>query len=161
MFSPEAPEELATEGLPIRLWARLWAKTEAGPGDCWLWTGATNQGYGVLGTKKGGPYKQFRTHRLAYEFMVGPIPDGLTLDHLCRVRNCVNPDHLEPVTSTENSKRIVWGGSQMKANWSHCMNGHEFTPENTLSYDGRRRCRECWNASQRRRRAERRAASDV
>lgn len=73
-------------------------KTEA----CWLWTGSTVTGYGNFGygENKTGP-----AHRWAYEYFVGPIPPGLWLDHLCRVRNCVRPDHLEPVTPSENQRR--------------------------------------------------------
>lgn len=69
---------------------------------CWLWTGCvSHQGYALLVV--GG--KKRRVHRLLYEGVVGPIPDGLVLDHKCRVRGCVNPDHLEPVTSAENTRR--------------------------------------------------------
>jgi hypothetical protein len=70
---------------------------------CWLWTGTiANNGYGHI-YREGGPL--MTAHRLSYEVHVGPIPDGLTIDHLCRVRHCVNPDHLEPVTVAENNRR--------------------------------------------------------
>jgi hypothetical protein len=78
---------------------RLFARVEKRPHGCWIWTGALNgAGYGAIGS--GG--KVLRTHRVAYEHLVGPIPDGLQLDHLCRVRSCCNPAHLEPVTNHEN-----------------------------------------------------------
>lgn len=90
---------------------RFWSKVDkCGPlplwapflGRCWLWTGApTNQGYGHL--KIRGLW--VKAHRLAYEMLVGPVPDGLELDHLCRVRLCVRPSHLEPVTHAENVAR--------------------------------------------------------
>lgn len=71
-------------------------------GGCWLWTGTRNRGgYGDFRMPEGPR----RAHRLAYENLVGPIPEGLELDHLCRVRNCVNPQHLEPVTRSENARR--------------------------------------------------------
>jgi hypothetical protein len=83
-------------------------------------------------------------HRLAYELLVGPIPDGLTLDHLCRTRNCINPWHLEPCTLKENQLR----SPVINANKTHCRNGHEYTEENTRHYVRKggakmRTCRKC------------------
>lgn len=75
---------------------------------CWLWTGAKNwTGYGQRSVRVDGKVRTARAHRMAYELLVGPIPEGLTIDHLCRVRHCVNPDHLEPVTMKENARRGV------------------------------------------------------
>jgi hypothetical protein len=80
---------------------RVWAKVEKTEG-CWLWTAAISpNGYGKF-MVSGRPVN---AHRLVYQLTVGPIPDGLDLDHLCRVRHCVNPDHLEPVTRSENLLR--------------------------------------------------------
>ncbi len=74
--------------------------------ECWIWQGAKcSEGYGSIGY---GP-TMFSTHRLAYERLVGPIPSGLHIDHLCRVRACCNPDHLEPVTQLENTRRGIKG----------------------------------------------------
>ena len=107
---------------------------------CWNWTKyLTPDGYGKANA--GGGRHGVLAHRWAYETFVGPIPDGLTLDHLCRNRACCNPEHLDPVTMTVNIKR----GS--RATKTHCKHGHEFTPENTLRKpNGTRKCRECKNA---------------
>lgn len=84
-------------------------------------------------------------HRAFYELFVGPIPIGLHIDHLCSVRNCVNPDHLEAVTHAENNRRVAM-------NRTHCAQGHAFDAANTYRYaNGRRYCRTCGNESHRRR----------
>lgn len=84
------------------IFERLFARVVKQADGCWIWTGALNKaGYGAI----GGGGKVFRTHRVMYEHLVGPIPDGLQLDHLCRVRACCNPAHLEPVTNHENWMR--------------------------------------------------------
>ena len=103
---------------------------------CWLWLGAlTHNGYAVLSI--GG--KTERAHRWAYASAHGPIPPDMELDHLCRVRCCVNPSHLEVVTSAENGKRSPFKGSK-----THCVRGHEFTDKNTYwRKEGRRNCLEC------------------
>lgn len=120
---------------------RLLSQVEiGGPEDCWLWTGRTNKGgYGRL-YHDGSLWV---THRLAYTFWLGAVPEGLVLDHLCRVRNCVNPAHLEPVTDRENVLRGV-GPSAVHARKTHCIHGHEFTPENTrILPRGERVCLAC------------------
>lgn len=85
---------------------RFWVKVDKS-GDCWLWTARLKpDGYGIFKNKlPDGRWIYVYAHRFAYESVRGPIPDGLTIDHLCRVRNCVNPDHLEPVTRNENMRR--------------------------------------------------------
>jgi hypothetical protein len=105
----------------VNVTERFWAKVDKS-GDCWQWTAALNSaGYGKFSV---GSKQQLLAHRYAYELMVGPIPEGLELDHLCRVRRCVNPAHLEPVTTRENVMRGY-------ARKTHCVHGHEYTPENT------------------------------
>lgn len=84
---------------------RFWPKVERVEDGCWLWTASlTGDGYGRISL--GGKFGPMGlAHRVAYELLVGPIPEGLELDHLCRVRRCVNPEHLEPVTHAENVRR--------------------------------------------------------
>lgn len=136
---------------------RILGRLIEGPNGCVLWSGAlTRKGYGQ--TSVGG--KSAAVHRLIYVHFKGPIPDGLEIDHLCRVRNCANPDHLEAVTHQENLRR---GGSPVGVNAqrTHCVNGHEFSPENTITCGrkggrARRKCRACYNAARRRHRAQQR-----
>ncbi len=108
-------------------------------GPCWLWTGRLNRGgYGV-----GYADRAVRVHRWAYELLHGPIPDGLDIDHLCRVRRCVNPAHLEAVTRRENLRRGNGVGAQ-HAKQTHCVHGHAFDEANTYwRRDGSRDCRAC------------------
>ena len=120
-------------------------------GACWFWMAAKTNGYGVV--QHNGRVQ--RAHRVVYEHLVGPIPVGLELDHLCRNRACVNPAHLEPVTGKDNIAR----GESMSALHSrqtHCRAGHEFTPDNTYlrkrGHNTERFCRECCRARDRRRR---------
>ncbi len=140
-------------GLPTRQSCeeRFWAfvnKTDS----CWLWTGSLNSaGYGMF--HFSGSNHQRLAHRCAYEFLVGPILEGLTLDHVksrgCTSRACVNPAHLEPVPMAVNILRGN-GPAARNARKTHCQNGHEFTPENTrLEGPGRRRCRACLKTASR------------
>lgn len=99
---------------------RLWERTaKDGPGGCWMWTGQLNEdGYPFMDTRVEGKTRRTGAHRLMYELLVGPIPPGLTLDHVwergCRFRHCVNPEHMEPVTRLENARRAnrVQGGGR-------------------------------------------------
>lgn len=123
---------------------------------CWLWLGSlTCYGYGRL-YEKG---KTKFAHRMSYEQFRGSIPPNLHIDHLCRVRCCVNPYHLEPVSLAENIRRGETGKWQKAI--THCPYGHEYTPANTIVRDLSRVCRRCYNARQakgkRRRRAEAKA----
>jgi HNH endonuclease len=113
---------------------RFWAKVDKS-NDCWNWTGAKNRkGYGSF--SKYGQYSPM-AHRTSWMIMCGSIPTGLQLDHLCRNTSCVNPDHLEPVTSRENMDRA-------KAARTSCKNGHPYEGSNVrIDQNGRRWCRTC------------------
>ncbi len=121
---------------------RFWAKVDK-TDDCWLWTGAINQsGYGTLslGSRSEGT---IGAHRASYILNIGTIPDGLQLDHLCRVRHCVRPEHLEAVTPRENKRRGE-GVAGTKSRQTHCVHGHVFDEANThIRSNGTRQCREC------------------
>ena len=121
---------------------RFWEKVDRS-GDCWEWTAAkTTWGYGYF-YFEGRPRQ---AHRVGYMLTVGPIPDGLELDHLCRNRACVRPDHLEPVTGRVNLLRGE-GASAVNAVKTHCVNGHRFTDENTYAWRGTRNCKTCREAA--------------
>lgn len=109
--------------------------------DCHEWTGGkTSAGYGVFHPSKT---QTVYAHRWAYEDACGRIPDGLVIDHLCRNRGCVNPDHLEAVTNEENLSRGA-GYALRNGLRTACVNGHEYTPENTyIAPKGDVRCRAC------------------
>ena len=138
---------------------RFWEKVAPAPADeCWLWQAHVNSdGYGLFYV--GPTQTTVRAHRRAYEQLIGPIPDGLVLDHLCRAPSCVNPWHLDPVTDKVNVLRAESRCSKL----THCKHGHEFTEANTSYQKGRdgrprRRCRTCQDARTARRREQRQAA---
>lgn len=118
---------------------------------CWEWTASLRpEGYGQVRDRK----RMARAHRLVYELLVGPIPEGLPLDHLCRNRRCVNPTHLEPVTVLENLRRGVGVVSNINATKTHCLRGHEFNADNTYTHVSDKRaphriCRPCANERRR------------
>lgn len=112
--------------------------------DCWLFEGSRTRGYGKIRRFRGS---MAYAHRVMYEELVEDIPEGLVLDHLCRVPNCVNPDHLEPVTQLENITRGLGTAPALEAlrNKTHCKHGHEYTEENTYRHPqtGARNCKAC------------------
>lgn len=119
---------------------------------CWLWTASKlPQGYGQFFAAG----RRQLAHRWAYEAAVGPVPEGLELDHLCRTRQCVNPQHLEPVTGRENRRRGMSPPARC-ARQTHCVHGHPFDDANTYRPpSGERKCKTCRRAVDSKRRARR------
>ena len=123
---------------------RFWSKVDTS-GDCWLWVGGTSDtGYGSFGCKVDGERVSMNAHRFSWELEHGPVPSGLELDHLCRVRRCVKPAHLEPVTHRENVLRGMGPGA-IVGREGRCMRGHEMTAGNTyvVPANSQRQCRRC------------------
>lgn len=131
---------------------RFFSKVEFASSGCWLWkAGGLSDGYGCfrIGRRGDGSRRMILAHRFAYELFRGPIPAALTLDHLCRSRACVNPDHLEPVTMQTN---ILRGEHpEFSGLLTHCKHGHPFDVFNTYYYapTKRRMCRTCGNQRKR------------
>lgn len=131
-----------------RFFPRLvWSDRRYGGTRCLEWTGASSNGYGNFSVNA----RPVSTHRWIYERWVGPIPDGLHIDHLCRNRTCCNPAHMEPVTLKENVLRGE-GLSAKAARRDRCIRGHLYDEANTyIDKRGGRVCRKCVAAAQRRR----------
>lgn len=136
---------------------KLWDKVDKdGPipthrpelGPCWLWTGCISTGgYAKVGTTR----KTLYAHRVSYEQTHGPIPTGLDIDHLCRVRRCIRPSHLEATTRKVNLRR----GLNARSMRTHCIRGHALSGVNLkVLRDGRRNCWACIRDSRDRRAAE-------
>ena len=136
---------------------------------CWLWTAGVNRlGYGTIGTgsRSDGSMKKSFAHRVSYALYRREIPDGLTIDHLCRVRCCVNPDHLDTVSQGVNNLRGR-SASSLNSAKTHCPRGHEFNEASVQSFTGKtgqrlshRICRECNRTYQRLWAAKKRNASN-
>lgn len=146
----------------------FWAKADRRePDECWPWIKGLSDGYGRVGFEG----RLHLAHRIAYELEVGPIPDGLLLDHtchnadlecpggpLCMHRKCVNPKHLDPATFADNIRR----GRSYNGSLTHCRRGHEYTPENTIIQKGKyRSCKKCTRMKQAEHRAKRRKEREL
>jgi hypothetical protein len=127
---------------------RLMERVDA-EGDCWVWTKRISpNGYGLFTAGTQGRVGQYAhmAHRQVWAELVGPIPEAMQLDHLCRNRACVNPDHMEPVTRAENMRRSA--AVAVKRQKTECAQGHQYTPENTfVDKNGYRGCRICRRAA--------------
>lgn len=141
--------------VPEGVRARFWAKVDKrGPDECWPWTACRNRkGYGraCIGHQKMVP-----ASRLSFVLAGGALSTDQVIDHLCRNPICVNPAHLEAVTNAENVRRGEAGKNIVERGLAttHCLRGHEYTPENTvLNQNGHRACRECGIQRKRRQRA--------
>lgn len=159
---------------PINVADRL-LLAKRGPDECWPWLWRTSvRGYGTLVVAK----VEYKAHRLAYEHWIGPVPDGMVVDHICHNidpgcaggktclhRRCVNPAHLEPVTAGTNTLRGK-NNAAVNLRKTHCSKGHEYTPENTRTPpSGGRYCIKCDGAKgrewKRKKRAEQRAKREA
>lgn len=128
--------------LPYLIWVLIEPEPQSG---CWIWMGSRNKGgYGKIYYK----HHYWMAHRLVYTLVTENHPGDLDLDHLCRVRACVNPKHLEPVTRSENLKRGLQGSVQQ------CPYGHNYDEKNTYHHNGHRYCRACHRKAESRRRSE-------
>ena len=120
--------------------AKFFKRIEFQEQGCWNWLGGKRaKGYGAFALSK---HKMVISHRFAYEYFVGPIPDGMQIHHLCGNTSCCNPLHLTPVTPRENVM-LSNGVTAQNARKTHCKRGHEFTPENIRWMKNGRACREC------------------
>lgn len=121
---------------------------------CWLWVGVIKHaGYGGMGSGTG-PLKSCSAHRVAWELYRGPIPEGMQIDHICRVRSCVNPDHLRVVTPRQNTLENSLSPSALNAAKTHCSRGHPLSGDNLIierpgPTQTRRSCRSCQRDAQR------------
>ncbi len=140
----------------MTLQERLESRTKKDPSGCWLWQGGrTGKGYGAIGVEG----KTKGVHRVAWELVNGPIPDGMLICHHCDIRNCINPEHLFLGTHTDNMQDALKKGRLVAtAPWrgvTHCKNGHLFNEKNTYSYTWKgsenRTCKLCNRLWQRKR----------
>lgn len=131
---------------PVQSSRWFWGKVKRTASGCWIWIGATYaSGYGQIWVNG----RLLRAHRVFFEHLVGPIAEGMELDHLCRNTKCVNPDHMEPVSHQENCARGLAGLNQSMK--THCPNGHAYSGGNLyIRPGGSRECRACGAAQMRR-----------
>ena len=133
---------------------RLLQKISITENGCWEWQASLARGnYGVIGHKRRTVY----AHRFSYEHYKGRVPDGLQIDHLCKNPKCVNPEHLEAVTPSENTRRSDAPriAAERHLAITHCPKGHPYDLINTRYYKGKRFCKECNRLSKQRRNTKR------
>lgn len=164
LYAVKKASAIEPRKVPRSISERLLAKAAEASNGCVIWTGTVNKatGYGALTVNNKNQY----AHRVSYATFVGPIPAGMILDHTCHNRDvtcrggsaclhrrCINPAHLEPVSSRQNILRSPLSVAGRNSRKSHCKRGHEFTPENTRRGAHGRICRECVRVLARRERA--------
>jgi hypothetical protein len=133
-----------SEAVIARFWSKVDRRDDAE--ECWPWLASVQVARGGYGQFRVRP-RTLRAHVIAYTLLVGPVPEGMVLDHLCRNPPCVNPAHLEPVTQGTNSRRGM-APTVIAFREGRCMKGHPMTPDNiAVKPDGDRRCRVCANAT--------------
>jgi len=136
--APDIPEGQQKTPVAARLWAKV--TKDPSPSGCWTWTGCLVRGYGQI---QGDGPERIYTHRLAYQLLVGEIPENLVLDHICRNRACCDPSHLQAVDLRTNILRGI-APSAVNARRTVCTNGHPLRGDNLLvEPDGHRKCRAC------------------
>lgn len=152
-----APVARVVDGISYTLPARVWDKIRV-TDTCWLWSAHVSErhagegiGYGMVWDSEA--HTMTIAHRYVYKRLVGDIPRGFVLDHLCDVTECVRPSHLRPTTQKTNIARGASPGAVV-GRTNHCMRGHELDNDNTLLSGGRRFCRRCRALSYQRRRAK-------
>jgi hypothetical protein len=156
LLAPFQAAEVRVRTQPyVAAFLRLVVNAERASGGCVLWKSSVSKdGYGMVGIRLNGKRLNDYAHRVSYEIHKGGIPEGLVIDHKCRNRRCVNPDHLEAVTNKINILRGT-SPAAFAAARNCCIHGHEYTFENTYFYkDGSRACRKCNCEYQRRRNAQ-------
>ncbi len=119
--------------IPLEAAERFWSYVQRSP-ECWNWTGHRVRDYGQFCLRAGGTVLHFPAHRLSYVLLKGPIPVGLELDHPCLNKGCVNPAHLQPVTSRQNTLRCEKALASINARKTHCIRGHPLEGENLGVY---------------------------
>lgn len=138
-----------SEEVRIKIVKSFEAKFIKRSNECWEWTACKPRGYGFFSWKLNKKSANILAHRLAYELYRGDFDHSLTLDHLCENKGCVNPFHLEPVSSRINTLRCQYAPATINSKKEYCQHGHKFTLENTYIYEnnspraGQRKCRTC------------------
>lgn len=137
MTTPNQPAPLNSE-----FWWFVQDRIRKDEGGCWLWTSTKSDGYGLFNSRHLNPFTTRRAHRVIYQAVRGKLPQSVSLDHLCRNRACVNPEHMRCASNRENVLAGV-GVTATNKRKTHCIRGHELSGKNIESYSRFRSCRAC------------------